>query len=79
MEEFKTLPSTVIFYESPHRLLKTLLDIQEVLGEVQVVCVREISKKFEEVKEGKAQELLQHFTRRRPRGEFVVLLHFPKK
>ena len=78
LEEFKTLHSTIIFYESPHRLLNTLLDIQEVLAEVHVVCVREISKKFEEVKEGKAQELLHHFTRQRPRGEFVVLLHFAK-
>ena len=79
LEAFKTLPSTIIFYESPHRLLKTLLDIHEVLTDVHVVCVREISKKFEEVKEGKAQELLQYFTRQRPRGEFVVLLHFLKK
>ena len=74
LESLKNETRTVIFYESPHRLLKTLLDIQEVLSDPIVVCVREISKKFEEVKKGKAGELLEHFKIHRPRGEFVVLL-----
>lgn len=74
LESLKDEKRTIIFYESPHRLLKTLLDMKEVLNDPQVVCVREISKKFEEVKKGKANELLGHFKTHRPRGEFVVLL-----
>ncbi len=48
--------------------------MKKILNDPQVVCIREISKKFEEVKKGKAGELLQHFEIHRPRGEFVVLL-----
>lgn len=74
LESLKDESRTIIFYESPHRILKTLLDMKEVLDDPHVVCVREISKKFEEVKQGKAGELLAHFKIHRPRGEFVLLL-----
>ncbi|MDP8212838.1 MAG: 16S rRNA (cytidine(1402)-2'-O)-methyltransferase [Candidatus Zapsychrus exili] len=65
---------TVIFYESPHRILKTLEDVSAVLPHVKVVVARELTKKFEEVKEGTARELVDHFTKNKPRGEFVLLL-----
>ncbi len=71
---FKDEERTVVFYESPHRLLKTLKDMVEVLDNPVVVCARELTKKFEEVKKAPAQELLQHFTSHPPKGEFVVLL-----
>ena len=74
LAEFKGEKRTVIFYESPHRILKTLKDIAEVLNNPVVVCARELTKKFEEVKKGPAEELLQHFTRHAPKGEFVVLI-----
>ena len=74
LESLKQETRTVIFYESPHRLLKTLVDIKEVLNDPEVVCVREISKKFEEVKKATASELVEHFKIHRPRGEFVVLV-----
>ena len=65
---------TVIFYESPHRIIKVLKDIAEVLGNPYVVCARELTKKYEEVKGGTAVELLDHFSTKKPRGEFVLLL-----
>ena len=65
---------TVIFYESPHRLLKTLEDMKDVLGDPFVVCGREITKKFEEVRRGSCSELLGHFGKGAARGEFVLLL-----
>ena len=65
---------TVIFYESPHRLLKALGDIKEVLNDPVVVVARELTKKFEEVKEGRTSELLQHFSSHKPQGEFVLLV-----
>ena len=75
LEEFKDEDRTIIFYESPHRLLKTLKDIEEILNDPVVVCARELTKKFEEMKVGKASELLTHFSRNKPRGEFVLLLN----
>ena len=75
LAEFKGEKRTVIFYESPHRILKTLKDIAEVLDDPMVVCCRELTKKFEEVKKGPATELLQHFTHHTPKGEFVVLIN----
>lgn len=77
IEEAARIGGTVIFYESPHRLLKSLKDIEEVLGDPVIVITREITKKFEERLEDKASALLKHFTEHAPLGEFVVLLNFP--
>ncbi len=66
---------TTIFYESPHRLLKTLEDIEGVLPEADVACARELTKKFQEVKRGSAKELREHFTAHPPKGEFVILIN----
>lgn len=74
LEQFKNETRTVIFYESPYRLIKTLKDIEEVLGNPTVVCVRELTKKFEEAKNASASELRRHFSAQTPRGEFVLLL-----
>ncbi len=63
---------TVIFYESPHRLLKSLQDMQEVLGEREIVVLRELTKKFEQVIRGSAASILEHFQKHPPRGEFVI-------
>ena len=75
LEEFKKETRTVICYESPHRLTKTLKDIKEVLNDPRVVLARELTKKFEELKNAPASELLRYFSQRRPRGEFVLLLN----
>ncbi|MDO8661700.1 MAG: 16S rRNA (cytidine(1402)-2'-O)-methyltransferase [Candidatus Omnitrophota bacterium] len=74
LKELKKLELTVIFYESSHRILKTLQDIAEVFAERKVVLCRELTKKFEEVKRGSAKELLEHFSSQKPRGEFVVII-----
>jgi 16S rRNA (cytidine1402-2'-O)-methyltransferase len=79
LEEFKDEKKTVIFYESPHRLTSALEDITQVLDDPFVVCCREITKKFEEVKRGPASELLKHFTHTKPRGEFVLLIKSRKQ
>ncbi|MCK5580071.1 MAG: 16S rRNA (cytidine(1402)-2'-O)-methyltransferase [Candidatus Omnitrophica bacterium] len=75
LETFKDEKRTIIFYESPHRIIKTLKDIEEVLDNPQVVCAREITKKFEEVKRGHAADLVLQFEEKKPKGEFVVLLN----
>jgi len=69
------LPCTTVLYESPHRLLKTLAQIEEFIGaERQLVVMREISKKFESIVRGTPSELIQVFTDKPPKGEFVVVI-----
>jgi 16S rRNA (cytidine1402-2'-O)-methyltransferase len=66
---------TIIFYESPYRVLKTLTQFAEVFGaERQAAAVREISKLHEECVRGTLAELVEHFTKNEPRGEFVLLV-----
>lgn len=71
---FKKETRTVILYESPHRLLNFLKDVLEVLGDRQIVCARELTKKFEEIKRAKTSELIEHFTNNKPRGEFIIII-----
>ncbi len=71
----KSEERTMIFYESPYRVLKTLTQLAEVFGgERQAAAVREISKLHEECVRGSLQELVEHFTKNEPRGEFVLLV-----
>lgn len=66
---------TMIFYESPHRIVKALMQFIEVFGaERQVSVCREISKMHEESVRGTLEEVLHHFTETEPRGEFVIVL-----
>ncbi len=66
---------TTIFYESPHRIVKTLTMVAELLGEDRkVVIARELTKKFEEYVRGSAMEVLNHFKLNEPKGEFVLLI-----
>ena len=66
---------TIVFYESPYRVLKTLTQLKEVFGEErQAAAVREISKLHEECVRGTLAELVAHFTANEPRGEFVLIV-----
>ena len=66
---------TMIFYESPVRLAKTLRDMMQYLGENRRASVsRELSKLFEETRRGNLQELYQHFTLHPPKGEIVLVV-----
>ncbi len=63
---------TIIFYESPYRVKKLLEEIKEFIGDRKVSASRELTKKFEETVRGTCSELIGHFTKSEPRGEFVV-------
>lgn len=66
---------TMVFYESPYRLVKTLTQLAEVCGaERQAAVAREISKVHEETVRGTLAELAEHFTREEPRGEIVIVV-----
>ncbi|MBU1006192.1 MAG: 16S rRNA (cytidine(1402)-2'-O)-methyltransferase [Candidatus Omnitrophica bacterium] len=65
---------TIILYESPHRLLKALDDIKDVLGDREIVVARELTKMFEETFRSTVSEAIQHFTNKAPRGEFALII-----
>jgi len=65
---------TVVLYESPHRLLRTLREIFEYFGEREMSVSRELTKKFEEVVRGKISDVLQDLSSRSVKGEFVIVI-----
>ncbi|MDG1313947.1 MAG: 16S rRNA (cytidine(1402)-2'-O)-methyltransferase [Flavobacteriaceae bacterium] len=68
-------PRTIILYESPHKLIKTLSNICEYFGEERQISVsRELSKLFEETKRGTVKNVLEHYTDHPPKGEIVVVV-----
>ncbi len=74
-ERLKNESATVVFYESPHRLLKSLQDLGEVCGQERPLAIaRELTKRYEEIFCGTISQALQHFGAQAVRGELVVLL-----
>lgn len=74
-ESFKEEKRTVVFYESPHRIQKTLIQLQEYLGnEREIVVARELTKKFEEFQRGTLEEIAKQVNDKKPKGEFVIIL-----
>jgi 16S rRNA (cytidine1402-2'-O)-methyltransferase len=75
LEELRNESRTIVLYESPHRILRTLKELAEVLGDDRAASVsRELSKLYEEHVRGTLGELVAHFTAKEPRGEFVVVV-----
>ena len=74
LKELAELKVTVIFYESCHRIQAVLEDIQSVFGDKEMVCCRELTKKFEEIKRDSVRELLVDFKQHKPRGEFILVI-----
>lgn len=75
LQELAVEPRTIIFYESPYRLVKTLSQFKEFMGEDRQVSVsREISKIHEETVRGTLAEIIEHFTQNEPKGEIVIIL-----
>ena len=70
---------TIVFYESPHKVLKTLSQLQDFVGGDRRLSVsRELSKKFEETVRGTVNELILYFSKKAPKGEFVIVLEGKK-
>lgn len=80
-KEIAETETTVIFYESVHRFVKTLESLAAVIPNRQVVIAREITKMFEELQQGTATEIFDHYTQHpdKIRGEFVVMVGPMKK
>lgn len=73
-EEVKNLRETIIFYESPHRLLSTLSTLMNELGNRRISVCRELTKLHEEIVRGSIEEVIQIFSARTVKGEFVLVV-----
>ena len=69
------LLSTVILFEAPHKLVKTLEEMKTVFGDIHIVLCRELTKIHEEVRRETISKSLLHYSITAPKGEFVILLH----
>ena len=78
-ESLKFESRTIILYESPHRILKTLMDLETYFGNRKVVVARELTKKFEEIVRGPIQSMLPELKKKEPRGEYVVIIEGARK
>lgn len=79
-QDILTQNKTMVFYESPHKLLKTLNEILVKIGDINVCIAREITKKFEEFYRGSISQGIEHFSSKDIKGEFCLVLEaFEKK
>ena len=75
LEELQDEQRTMVFYESPYRVLKTLTQFADYFGADRMAATsREISKIYEDTQRGTLSELINHFTQTAPRGEFVIVV-----
>lgn len=79
LEQVKTERRTMIFYEAPHKLIKTLSDMYEVFGDRKIAIVREITKIHETVMRTSFSEALQYYKTQDPRGEYVLIIEGAKE
>ena len=74
MEELKFEKRTMVFYDSPNRVKKTLNDMLEIFCDRKIVLVRELTKKFEETMRGKISEMIEILEKRELKGEIVLIV-----
>ena len=74
LKKLAQLKTTILFYESCHRIIACLEDVLVVFGGREICVAREITKKFEEIKRAEVSEIIEHFRKNKPRGEFVVII-----
>lgn len=74
LEELKQESRTIILYEAPHRLSKTLSELYETLGDREIALCRELTKKFETVMKTTLKEAIDYYNENEPRGEYVLVL-----
>jgi len=74
IEEIQTLPYTLIFFETPHRMGESLADLEEILGDRQIAVAGELTKMYEEVFRGSINAARQHFADHPARGEYTLVV-----
>jgi 16S rRNA (cytidine1402-2'-O)-methyltransferase len=78
LDELMEEERAIVIYEAPHRLLATLSELEKRLGDRNVVIARELTKKFEEVTRGRVSDIIDSFSKRKPKGEFVIVIEGAK-
>jgi len=79
LEGLKREVRTMIFFESPHRLIKMLTDMYEILGNRDIVLAKEMTKIFEEVKKGSVSKILSSLEDEKVRGEYTIIVEGAKE
>lgn len=79
LNAIKDETETLIFYEAPHKLLRTLKDFLTYFGDRQIAVCRELTKRYEEVRRGTISEVLNHFENNPIKGEFVLVVDGAKE
>lgn len=74
LNSLKEEKRTLVLYEAPHRILKTLNDLKNYLGEREIAVGRELTKMFEEILRDSTSNLITHFEKTKPKGEFVLVV-----
>ncbi len=74
LEELKEESRTIIIYEAPHRLLKTLAELKDVLGNRKISICKELTKRYENMSQGYIEEFIGLYTDEQPRGEYVLVI-----
>lgn len=76
-ENLTKLPikTTIILFDGPHHIIRTLEEMKEIFGDIDIVICRELTKTYEEIRREKISSSVEHFTKITPKGEFIVLLH----
>lgn len=78
LTDLASQPRTLVFFEAPHRIRETLKDMHEILGDRELVLLREMTKVFEEVRRGTVKEILETMTQEEARGEFTLVVEGQK-
>ena len=74
LEELKNETRTIIIYEAPHRLARTLIELRETLGNRQLTLCRELTKKYEEADKTTIDQAIEKYNEKEPRGEYVLVI-----
>jgi len=74
LEQLEEVRETIIFYESPHRIIETLKDISDILGDREIVLARELTKVYEEILRGRVSEIQRQILGRAIRGEITLII-----
>lgn len=74
LEQLQNETRTIVIYEAPHRLIKTLKELEEVLGDRELTICRELTKRYEEAIQTTLKEAVKYYKAREPKGEFVLVI-----
>lgn len=71
----RIIKATIIIFEAPHKIIRTLEEMKEVFGDIDIVLCRELTKTYEETRREKTSASIEHFSKTIPKGEFVILMN----